>query len=97
VDGALPPVEAAPLEQHLAGCAACRGQASAERSLRVRVLGKEGPPPPPGFAERVMRRVQAEPHALDEPEVPTPWLLALAAGAGLLGALVHSRPGGRPS
>lgn len=87
VDGALDAPAAEAVQGHLSACAVCRGQAAAERSLRARLLELEAPWPGEALRGRIRAALAAEPHPLDEPSIPAPWLLALAAGAGLIGAL----------
>jgi anti-sigma factor RsiW len=60
VDDALEPDERAELEAHLAGCAACRAQAAAERSLRERLRGLPAPEPPGDLEWRVRRVLKRE-------------------------------------
>jgi len=49
------------LQEHVADCEACR--AAHDRTLRFLAVLQSGPeaPVPPGFADRVIRRIQAEP------------------------------------
>jgi anti-sigma factor RsiW len=87
LEGALSPDAAASVEAHLAECPVCRGQARAERSLRARLRESNRPGPTAGLERMVARSVRACSHPLDEPAICPSWLTALAAAAGLLGAL----------
>ena len=59
VDGELDPETTRLVAAHLEGCAACRGQAAAERALRARLRALPTPELPGGLAARVgeVRRV----------------------------------------
>jgi anti-sigma factor RsiW len=83
VDGALDPPERALVEEHLAGCAACRAQEGAERALRSRLQALPPVEPRAGFEARLRRRLHRK----------SPLRFALPLAAALLLALfLHGSP-----
>ena len=75
VDGELEPALAAEVAAHLESCPECRGQAEAERALRVRLRALTNPEPPRGLEARV-REVLREPAF---PQRAMRWALPAAA------------------
>lgn len=69
LDGALPPLEARALEQHLVGCASCQAERDALASVVEQVRGLPRRAPPPSFTAGIMAKV-IEPETL--PELPAP-------------------------
>lgn len=55
VDGELAPADQVEIEQHVAACDACRGQAEDERLVRARLRAQPHPEPPAGL-EFALRR-----------------------------------------
>lgn len=79
VDGELEPALASEVAAHLEACPTCRGQAEAERALRVRLLAVPDPELPRGLEARVRgARVEAQrKRAL--PRLAMRWALPAAA------------------
>jgi negative regulator of sigma E activity len=102
VDGELPAAEARLLEEHLAGCAACREARAAEEGIAARLRAAPRPALPAGFARGVMDRVASAPapgEAASEgeparilPFAPL-WVAAVAVAAAVV-AMVIVGPGG---
>jgi anti-sigma factor RsiW len=94
----------AELEQHLAGCEACREFVSGQQSVWQALDLWEAEPVSPDFDRRLLARLDAQPSwwsRLWSPFHPASWRLGLgmAAAAALLivaGAMVQPRPGTPP-
>lgn len=86
VEDALSPDARRSLEQHLAGCGACREALEREGRLLRRLDGLARIEPPPDFVQAVMGRVAQYPAYRPAPAVP--WRRVLAWSAGLAAALV---------
>jgi len=91
VDGALSPAERSQAEAHLETCEACRAQAEAERTLRVR-LASLTPPAFPAALESAVRERLRQPVVKARRVWPIV-LLPLAAALVLGFLLAHTRPG----
>lgn len=59
LDGALDAATDAELLRHVAACATCAARREAGQRLREALRALPVPPPPPGFAERVLARARA--------------------------------------
>lgn len=91
VDGALSPAERSQVEAHLEACPACRAQAEAERTLRVR-LASLTPPALPAALESAVRERLRQPAVRQRRTWPLV-LLPLAAALVLAVLFAHTRPG----
>jgi anti-sigma factor RsiW len=89
VDGALSPAERAEVEAHLGACQACRGQAEAERMLRVRLLSLPHPDYPAALESSVRAKL------VRGPRPRRAWRVLLPLAAALVLALfwVRGMPG----
>jgi hypothetical protein len=76
VDGELAPEAAAEVAAHIESCPACRAQAEAERELRARLVGLQGPELPAGLEARVRAARRARRAALP---AAGRWSLPIAA------------------
>ena len=81
IDGVLDPQERRALEEHLAGCAACRRERDAWRRLVADVAGLPGPDAPDGFTGRVLDRLGEARSAAAGPVVSMLWYRALPVAA----------------
>ena len=91
--------ESAALQQHLAGCEACRGQGRREAELN-RALAQLAPVVPrPGFDTRFFARLADEPRRARRARyLPVLWaLLPLTAAAALFLLRPHAQPSAAPS
>jgi anti-sigma factor RsiW len=59
IDGEVPPAEALGIEEHLEGCAECRGLERKMRAVGIGVARTEGVAPS-GFREKLYARMEAE-------------------------------------
>jgi hypothetical protein len=86
LEGALHPILAAELEQHLAGCARCRALREALGEVVLVLHAATDPEAPAGLAERAARAALAAPRRLEiRPAIVLPhWLNAAAAGFALI-------------
>jgi anti-sigma factor RsiW len=99
LDNALGPVERRDLEQHLAGCLACREAAADLTRIREAVAELPRVQPPADAWPRIMRVIEADPQERDlrgaarEPGSPTR-TLARWGGFGLPAGATSARPKG---
>lgn len=80
-----------PLETHASSCPACLGLAARYQALRQALAALDGPPVPPGFADRVLAAYTEEPASV-EPPARRRWraggLVSVAAAAAVVAAVV---------
>jgi hypothetical protein len=84
LEGALHPILAAELEQHLAGCARCRSLREALAEVVLVLHAATDPEAPAGLAERAAQAALRAPIEIRPAIVLPHWLNAAAAGFALI-------------